>query len=231
MIMNAKLCGIAVATGLVVAGALVGCGVEVVEEGDDDDDDDGATPASVTAAKHAEACDQDDGGEPDDLAAQLARARAATERYVDVEAAIADGFIGDVECVSAPGLGAMGFHFVNPARLMDPLAIEEPEALLYIDDHGSLRLVAIEYLLPIVIAGVPYMGCGMNDQSCPPADPPPAPSLFTGVPFDGPMAGHSATMPWHYDQHVWLYEDNPSGLFAPYNPALSCEDECHDDAM
>jgi hypothetical protein len=29
-------------------------------------------------------------------------------------------------------------------------------------------------------------------------------------------------MPVHYDLHVWLYADNPSGLFAPFNPSLSC---------
>jgi len=29
-------------------------------------------------------------------------------------------------------------------------------------------------------------------------------------------------MPVHYDLHVWFWHDNPSGLFAPFNPALSC---------
>ena len=27
----------------------------------------------------------------------------------------------------------------------------------------------------------------------------------------------------HYDRHVWLYRDNPNGIFAPFNPAVSCE--------
>jgi hypothetical protein len=26
----------------------------------------------------------------------------------------------------------------------------------------------------------------------------------------------------HFDRHVWLYRDNPSGVFSPYNPAVSC---------
>ena len=47
------------------------------------------------------------------------------------------------------------------------------------------------------------------------------PSLF-GVTFDGPMPGHNPTMPIHYDLHVWLFADNPSGMFAPFNPTLSC---------
>ena len=58
-------------------------------------------------------------------------------------------------------------------------------------------------------------------------DPPPlgffnsAPSVL-GQTFDGPMPGHNSDMPWHYDLHVWFWEDNPGGLFAPFNSALSC---------
>jgi hypothetical protein len=26
----------------------------------------------------------------------------------------------------------------------------------------------------------------------------------------------------HYDQHVWLYRDNPSGVLAQFNPRVSC---------
>jgi hypothetical protein len=47
------------------------------------------------------------------------------------------------------------------------------------------------------------------------------PSIF-GQPFDGPMPGHNPAMPVHYDLHVWLSADNPSGLFAQFNPSLSC---------
>ena len=46
-------------------------------------------------------------------------------------------------------------------------------------------------------------------------------SLF-GVPFDGPMLGHEPGMPKHYDLHVWLYERNPAGLFAAWNPRVHC---------
>jgi hypothetical protein len=49
----------------------------------------------------------------------------------------------------------------------------------------------------------------------------PAPSVL-GQTFDGPMAGHNPSMPWHYDLHVWLWAHNPAGLFAQFNPALSC---------
>jgi len=36
------------------------------------------------------------------------------------------------------------------------------------------------------------------------------------------MPGHSRVMPIHYDLHVWLWESNASGMFAPFNPELSC---------
>jgi hypothetical protein len=26
----------------------------------------------------------------------------------------------------------------------------------------------------------------------------------------------------HYDRHVWIYRENPLGVFAPFNPKVSC---------
>ena len=52
---------------------------------------------------------------------------------------------------------------------------------------------------------------------------PTGPSLFD-LPFDGPMLGHDAGMPIHYDLHVWLYRHNPAGLFAMWNPRVHCPD-------
>jgi len=158
------------------------------------------------------------------LARQLARARAATAKYHNVAVAEAEGFVPEGACVFDPVLGTMGIHFVNLARLADPaVTLEEPEALLYLPQDGKRRLVAIEYVQAIVIDGVPYMGCGVEDDSCPPDNPPPPPSLYEGISFDGPMAGHVEGMPWHYDLHVWMWAHNPAGMFTPFNPALSCE--------
>jgi hypothetical protein len=48
------------------------------------------------------------------------------------------------------------------------------------------------------------------------------PPSFGDVPFDyHPEVGGG--FPAYYDLHVWLYRDNPSGMFAPYNPAVTCE--------
>jgi hypothetical protein len=41
-------------------------------------------------------------------------------------------------------------------------------------------------------------------------------------PFDGPMEGHGAGMPIHYDLDVWIWQHDPAGMFAAWNPAGAC---------
>ncbi len=141
----------------------------------------------------------------------LARVRQATDKYHDVNAALADGFIETSDCVSSPD-GGMGIHFINPARLMDPSEnILEPEILLYVKTDEGMKLIGVEY----------FYGIGAPDTPVPnPA--PPAPVLF-GRPFDGPMAQHEPGQPPHYDLHVWVWQANPSGMFTPFNPNVSCQ--------
>ena len=140
----------------------------------------------------------------------LAKVRQATAKYHDVNAALADGFIQTPACVASPD-GGMGIHFIHPARLMDPAEnILEPEILLYIETGGGMKLLGVEY----------FYGIGAPDTPIPnPA--PPAPILF-GRGFDGPMDAHEPGQPPHYDLHVWVWQANPSGMFAPFNPNVSC---------
>ena len=42
------------------------------------------------------------------------KVRAATERYKDVNVAIAEGWVPGTPCVSGPNSGAMGVHFILP---------------------------------------------------------------------------------------------------------------------
>jgi hypothetical protein len=158
----------------------------------------------------------------------LQAVQAAASRYHSIVQARQDGYTTENEpCVSAPpppgSTGAMGIHAVNGALIgdgvVDPL---RPEILLYLPKaNGELELVGVEYFA-IALANTetgpaPWFG----------AEPPPL-GFFTPSPsvlgrtFDGPMPGHNPTMPWHYDLHVWLWADNPAGLFAPFNPALTC---------
>ena len=135
-------------------------------------------------------------------------ARIATRKYQDPAAALADGFVPN-ECVdgsaeSPPQEGAMGEHWVNFGRYSDSrLSIEEPEILLYVPAPVGKRLAAVEWFIPEADAAGG------------------SPRLF-GRAFDGPMDGHIPLQPRHYDLHVWLWEHNPDGLFAHYNPRLSC---------
>lgn len=142
---------------------------------------------------------------------ELAQVRQATAKYQDVSVALAEGFIRTPNCVESPD-GGMGIHFINPARLMDPAEnILEPEILLYIETSGGMKLLGVEY----------FYGIGAPDTPIPnPA--PPAPILF-GRPFDGPMEQHEPGQPPHYDLHVWVWQANPSGMFAMFNPNVRCQ--------
>lgn len=143
------------------------------------------------------------------LPAEWREVRAAVARYHSFVQAELDGYtIAGEPCVSEPP-GTMGIHAINPALLaddaIDPL---RPEILLYVpNEDGGLKLVGVEYWKADVDGDL------MTDDD--------RPSVL-GVPFDGPMPGHNPMMPVHYDLHVWVAEQNPSGLFAAFNPAISC---------
>ena len=141
----------------------------------------------------------------------LAAVRQATVKYHDVSIALADGYIRTPHCIQEPGLGGMGIHFINPARIMNPaINLLEPEILLYVETEDGMKLIGVEYMYPI----------GRPDAPVPnPA--PPSPILF-GRAFDGPMLGHEPGMPPHYDLHAWVWQANPNGIFAPFNPNVSC---------
>ena len=141
------------------------------------------------------------------LPPELQAVRAAVARYHSVEQAEADGYVRTSPCESSPA-GTMGVHYRNSALLGPGNDPSRPEILLYVpNENGSLKLVAVEYF---AVDG---------DQNL--ATDPDRPSLF-GRAFDGPMPGHHAAMPIHYDLHVWVVESNPAGPFAMWNPAIRC---------
>ena len=163
-------------------------------------------------------------GESDALAA----VRQATAAFHDVDKAIAAGYLTPAggHCDESPA-GAMGVHSANPALLQSStLEPTQPEVLLYLPTgDGNYRLVGVEYLQTLLLRNT------QTGQIAPwfSHDPWPAhyvvvnstPSLF-GQHFQGPMPGHIPGMPWHYDLHVWTWAPNPSGMFAQWNPALTC---------
>ncbi len=140
------------------------------------------------------------------LSPQLAEVREALRKYEDPIVAVRDGYFSTLGCVAYAD-GAMGIHFMNPGHIGPVPNPVQPVLLVYEPaEAGRLRLVAAEWLVPLAT--------GITER----------PTLF-GRPFDGPMAGHEPLMPTelhHYDLHVWLFKENPAGLFNAINPNVGC---------
>ena len=166
----------------------------------------------------------------------LEEVRAATERFRDVQVALAEGYVRDpmnicdtADMMGRPAsLGAMGIHYFRPDLLgisappnprvdgngthtdfLKPgILIYEPQA------DGSLELVAVENL----VFQKSWHATGNK-----------AKPRFHGVEYDT-MQDDPATrvdeahmFEPHYDRHVWLYRKNPNGMFAQFNPNVSCK--------
>jgi hypothetical protein len=148
--------------------------------------------------------------------AELDAVRQALAKYEDPYVAVRDLYLSTVGCVHYDGTkmeghmdypkGTMGVHFVNltvqgPPDPMKPnVLVYEPQA------DGKLKLVAVEWLVPLSAAKE-------------------RPSVL-GQPFQGPMEGHEPLIPkgfHHWDLHAWLFKDNPLGMFTATNPDVSCE--------
>jgi hypothetical protein len=144
-----------------------------------------------------------------DVKKGLAQVRQATAKYHDESTAIADGYLPTDHCIAVPGVGGMGYHYVNPALIGDPSVDPlKPEVLLYAPKKdGERELVGVEYLVFDADQDLATAG----DR----------PNLF-GEPFNGPMLGHEPGMPIHYDLHAWIFEGNPAGVFADFNPRVHC---------
>lgn len=144
-----------------------------------------------------------------DVNAAVALARRATAKFHDVDAALAAGYVPVTGCLALPGSGGMGIHYLNPAYARDPrIVADEPEMLLYAPTaDGGRRLVGVEY----------FRADADQDLSTDGDRP-----SFHGIPFDGPMPGHTPSMPIHYDLHVWAWEANPTGMFEEWNPNVHC---------
>ncbi len=141
-----------------------------------------------------------------ELTPELMKLRDDLAKYKDPFVAVRDGYFSTVGCVQFPD-GDMGVHFLNPAFIgpePDPM---KPAILLYepVAD-GKLELVGVEWFIPLAT--------GVKGR----------PVIF-GQEFEGPMAGHEPLMPdelHHYDLHVWLYRENPLGVFHHSNPNVNC---------
>jgi hypothetical protein len=133
----------------------------------------------------------------------FATLRRATARYHDLDAAIADGFILLHPCEERPGEGPVGAVYFHPGRTMDGvLDPEAPDALVYEPSrNGRPKLVAVELVMPYALwtETEPPRFLGVSLQ----------PEDEFGV----------------FGLHVWVWRDNPEGIFAEANPRISCDAE------
>jgi hypothetical protein len=152
---------------------------------------------------------------------ELEAARTALARFADSNQAALESYvaIGCIDYGDNPGLSkedaanylnkSAEVELVNYAAAMsgqvDPA---KPSALLYERPaDGPLKLAGAVWMVP-ARAGVER------------------PKLF-GHDFEGPMVEKSETPLvrldlTQFELHVWLWRDNPDGLFARSNPTLPC---------
>jgi hypothetical protein len=144
---------------------------------------------------------------PASAATLVETVRRATERFQNVEEATAAGYADALTCVSGPEEGAMGVHFANAELIGDgALDPERPELLVYEPKNGELRLVAVEYLA---------LAEAWDANN-------PAPPALLGQLFHYYGSSNRYGLPPFYELHVWAWKENPHGMFADWNPKVSC---------
>jgi hypothetical protein len=160
-----------------------------------------AAPASAHDARHT-------GG--------VAGVRSATATFHNIATAEQHGYalLSDarkIACIDLPGTGGMGVHWANP-RLVGDGRIDpaHPEALVYAPlRDGTLRLAAVEYVA---------LQAGWDAAHDSP------PELF-GRAFDVTPSPNRFGLPAFYSLHAWVWRHNPAGLFAMWNPNVTCPKE------
>jgi hypothetical protein len=162
--------------------------------------------------------------------------RAATARFQNVEVALAEGYVRDptdmcdtADMMGRPrSLGGMGIHFFRPDLLgitapPNPRVdgngthtdFRKPSILIYEPRaDGTLELVAVENL----VFKKAWHEAGNTGLP-----------TFHGVEydymFDDPITesiDEAHNFEPHYDRHVWLYRPNANGMFAQFNPTVTC---------
>jgi hypothetical protein len=144
----------------------------------------------------------------------IAAIRRATARYQRLEVAEAEGFEPltfpepPTACISKDGEGAMGVHYINVNRFDGVIDLSEPEVLLYdMRENGSPKLLGVEYIVP-----EPAFD-SVNPQTV----------LGQQMKYKTSVGPHPVDP--YYERHVWTWYRNPSGMFADWNPRVTCPSE------
>jgi hypothetical protein len=139
------------------------------------------------------------------------KVRHATARFVDINVALAEGWVPATPCVSGPDTGAMGVHLVFPTRL-DHVVLDasQPQALIYEPtSNGAMRLVGVEFIVTASLWAA--------------HNPAPAVPALEGNLLNYIGAPNRFGLPAFYELHVWAWERNPRGTLADWNTHVTCD--------
>ena len=130
----------------------------------------------------------------------VATLQRVTARYHDLQVAMDEGFVLLHPCENRPDEGPVGIVYVNFDRLKDGIADpSSPDALVYEPGrNGRPQLVGVEFAIPYDLWTAPQ------------------PPEFLGARFQREDEFGV------YGLHVWVWRNNPNGLFEEANPRVSC---------
>lgn len=138
------------------------------------------------------------------IAAGLEKLRAATKSFQNLDSAVAAGYPREVpQCLVHEHHGAMGYHHVNRANFTTKLTVERPQILLYERlANGTYKLNGVEFIVPYSI--------WPRDSVAP-------------VILSQTMKHEDNLKIWY--THVWAWSNNADGIFADFNPSVTCPAE------
>jgi hypothetical protein len=134
--------------------------------------------------------------------------RKVTSKFHQLETAKQAGYDAQITpCWAHHAAGAMGYHYGKPALIDATVDLLEPEVVMYEPNaRGRMQLVGMEYIVPLAA----WQAAGHDLNS--PTD---VPELL------GQKYTRHSFLPI-FKLHIWLWRDNPSGVFADWNPKVSC---------
>jgi len=135
--------------------------------------------------------------------------RDATEKYKDVAAAKAAGYVLQFGCVTGEDTVAMGLHYINPnivnSGVLDPT---RPQIIIYEPTPGGgQKLIGADFLVFAEAWNLNHSG----------------PPMLMGQLFHLFPAPNRFGLPAFYTLHVWAWKPNPSGAFVNWHPNVSCQ--------
>jgi len=104
-------------------------------------------------------------------------------------------------CFNNTGIGAMNSHYINTSLFDTTVDLLQPEVMVYTPDFsGKLQLSAVEYVVPAAEWDATHSELPQ-------------------------VLGHDFHLNRSlglYTIYIWIWKNNPSGMFEDRNPKISC---------